>query len=593
MPNRRQGSCNTSTAPASLSRRRFIQSSALASAAMALGLPGSSARAAGSGQTVAIIGGGVAGLTAAHELAERGFQVSVYEQRAWGGKARSMPVPHEHGFRYVGGVYNNLPDTLQRIPFADAVGHVFGGMMQPSQTLLASGHQHAYLNNTAIPFPADVGGLPATIQSWLQDVFIALDTPADELAFFASKFHVFMTSSDARRVQQWEHMSWWDYMGAATRSTNYQRLIGRLPLSTEAAHSKEASARSVGQALEASFYADARQGYRQAASPMLDRPADEAWIDAWCQYLAGLGVSLKLGVQAIQFEYVNGQVTGVLADANGHPLTIHADWYVLAVPSEKVAALIPVTMREADRQFADITQLVQRWVAGVQFFLTQPAQINQGYFACLHSPWAIAGISKAQCQPRNVAAGDDDGTVHGVLSLEVSDWTAPGVLYGLPAAQCTREQIAQEVLAQLRRDLPHGHSVLPDSMIDSWAIDPGVTGLGTADAANVDPLFINTVGSWSLRPGTTTAIPNFFLAGDYVRATSADFASMEAANESGRRAANAIVAASGSRTTPATIHSRYTSPLLIPQWKTDAVQFAAGRPNRFDLLDPYYPNDRV
>ena len=45
-------------------------------------------------QTVAILGGGVAGLSAAHELAERGFHVRVYEKKlVLGGKARSIPVP--------------------------------------------------------------------------------------------------------------------------------------------------------------------------------------------------------------------------------------------------------------------------------------------------------------------------------------------------------------------------------------------------------------------------------------------------------------------------------------------------------------------
>ena len=44
--------------------------------------------------SVAILGGGVGGLSAAHELAERGFKVDVYELRdSFGGKARSMDVP--------------------------------------------------------------------------------------------------------------------------------------------------------------------------------------------------------------------------------------------------------------------------------------------------------------------------------------------------------------------------------------------------------------------------------------------------------------------------------------------------------------------
>src|SRR5947209_1732011 len=42
---------------------------------------------------VAVLGGGVAGLSAAHELIERGFDVTVYERNdVFGGKARSLSV---------------------------------------------------------------------------------------------------------------------------------------------------------------------------------------------------------------------------------------------------------------------------------------------------------------------------------------------------------------------------------------------------------------------------------------------------------------------------------------------------------------------
>ena len=61
---------------------------------------------------VIIIGGGIGGMSAAHELIERGFEVEVYElNHIAGGKARSMdvpepleagkkPLPGEHGFRF-------------------------------------------------------------------------------------------------------------------------------------------------------------------------------------------------------------------------------------------------------------------------------------------------------------------------------------------------------------------------------------------------------------------------------------------------------------------------------------------------------------
>src|SRR3546814_11718365 len=71
---------------------------------------------------VAVLGGGVGGLTVAQELAERGLQVTVFEPKALGGKARSIPVPGtgqggradlpgEHGFRFFPGFYKNTTDT--------------------------------------------------------------------------------------------------------------------------------------------------------------------------------------------------------------------------------------------------------------------------------------------------------------------------------------------------------------------------------------------------------------------------------------------------------------------------------------------------
>ena len=42
---------------------------------------------------VVVLGGGIAGLSAAHELAERGFEVVIAERTGVpGGKARSSPV---------------------------------------------------------------------------------------------------------------------------------------------------------------------------------------------------------------------------------------------------------------------------------------------------------------------------------------------------------------------------------------------------------------------------------------------------------------------------------------------------------------------
>src|SRR5258708_36535653 len=79
---------------------------------------------------VAILGGGVGGLSAAHELIERGFAVSVFERNSvFGGKARSVYVPNsgtggrtdlpgEHGFRFFPAICMHLPETWTRFHYA-------------------------------------------------------------------------------------------------------------------------------------------------------------------------------------------------------------------------------------------------------------------------------------------------------------------------------------------------------------------------------------------------------------------------------------------------------------------------------------------
>src|SRR6478735_12352222 len=81
--------------------------------------------------TVIVIGGGVAGMSAAHELIERGYTVRVFERQALpGGKARSVSVdgtgtegrkdlPGEHGFRFFPRFYRHIIDTMDRIPVGD------------------------------------------------------------------------------------------------------------------------------------------------------------------------------------------------------------------------------------------------------------------------------------------------------------------------------------------------------------------------------------------------------------------------------------------------------------------------------------------
>ena len=50
-----------------------------------------------------------------------------------------------------------------------------------------------------------------------------------EAAYFASGLLVFLTCCDERRYGQWEHVPWWDFVGAESRSDEYQKVVARGP----------------------------------------------------------------------------------------------------------------------------------------------------------------------------------------------------------------------------------------------------------------------------------------------------------------------------------------------------------------------------
>jgi hypothetical protein len=138
------------------------------------------------------------------------------------------------------------------------------------------------------------------------------------------------------------------------------------------------------------------------------------------------------------------------------------------------------------------------------------------------------------------------------------------------------------VLAQIRYHHTAG-DVLPEGIVHSWFLDPGVqydaaTGLNS----NETPLLVNTAGSWNDRPGVRTKIANLFLAGDYVQ-TDIDLATMEGANESGRKAANAILTSAGSSAAPAATYQLWRNPALAPLQAADALLYRLGLPNALDV----------
>src|SRR5687767_4248968 len=178
------------------------------------------------GRAVAVLGGGMAGLAAAHELAERGFKVTVFERKALGGKARSIPVPGtaadgrrplpgEHGFRFFPGFYHHVPDSMRRIPVQGNANGVWDNLRDTTESSSprANGRADAQLFG-AVPDPNELRTPEGMRRILVEEIVKQQGVPPHEAEFFANRVMVFLTSCEERRFGQWEHTTWWDFVRA-------------------------------------------------------------------------------------------------------------------------------------------------------------------------------------------------------------------------------------------------------------------------------------------------------------------------------------------------------------------------------------------
>ncbi len=541
---------------------------------------------------IIILGGGVAGMSAAHELVERGFSVAVYEQGAIpGGKARSLgvsdsategrkPLPGEHGFRFFPGFYKHLPDTMKRIPYKQNSNGVFDNLVPTTQIGLAR------FDKPAVVFKADVPWTLDGLKELFRTIFGAdVGIPAKESEFFAKRVWQLMTSCAERRLAEYEQLGWWEFLEADGKSAEYIKFFVRgLTRTLVASQAEAASTYTVGNIFLQLFFDIIDPN--NDADRLLDGPTNDVWIDPWLGHLQNAGVEYHLNARITGINCDDDKVVSATIEKDGQTFNASGDYYIGALPVEVMAALISEPMIKIDRTLADVRKLGTKveWMNGLQIYLKRDVEIVHGHLNYVDSPWALTSISQRQFWSEEFdLAQYGDGTVRGIISVDISDWETKG-LNGLTAKECTKQQIFEEIWHQLKKSLNVGGAeLLRDEDVHSYHLDPdivfenGPNDPNPEKKRNTEPLLVNLVNTWGMRPEAYTRIPNLFLASDYVR-TNTDLATMEAANEAARRAVNSIIDLSGVKAPLCKIWTVH-EPELFAFWREqDRRRFANGLP---------------
>jgi uncharacterized protein with NAD-binding domain and iron-sulfur cluster len=310
-------------------------------------------------------------------------------------------------------------------------------------------------------------------------------------------------------------------------------------------------------------------------SRVLDGPTSEVWIDPWTDHLRGLGVDLRIDAKVTAIKCNGIRITGVTVEGKAGVEPVVADYYISAMPKEQLEKLVSPELLAADPALGKLPLLLTRWMNGIMFYLDKDVPLQPGHAIFIDSEWALTAISQAQFWPDVDLTKRGDGRVEGILSIDVSEWQREGRVYGKVATECTKEQIRDEVWAQVVAAIDDGS--LDEQNVVTWFLDPAIVFPNPTPATNLEPLLINTAGSWANRPEAATNIPNFFLASDFVR-TYTDLATMEGANEAARRAVNGILAATGSAAKRCSIWPLQEPRVFEPARRADRVLWALRRP---------------
>ncbi|MFT3772743.1 MAG: FAD-dependent oxidoreductase [Minicystis sp.] len=417
------------------------------------------------------------------------------------------------------------------------------------------------------------------IRRLLRTSFDDLGISIADILLFEIKILQYLTSSRERRAQYAE-MTWWDYLQADRYGERFKELIERWPQALIGIRAKLADARTIG-TVSVQLLLDqlATAGFRDGT---LNGPTSAAWLDPWKRYLVRRRVRFVRDTLTA-LEMINGKPSGRWARRK--VFSGDDEYLVLAVPLPEAKRLVEElwasASAEEQKNFSASIRALHDWdvqafakdgsvpldrlspegplrlYSGVQLYLNRDFGPAQGHLYFAASEWRLSAISQAQYWRRRLLgdattadappAFDDHISI---LSVDIGDWMAPvtdasSPVRGKCAAECSPLTLAKEVWRQVKEGLQQQGWEPPDPI--AYHIDDDVVyGPLARPIATRAPYLVNRAGDWEKRPGDLSVnhydvFQGVVLAGTYMK-THTRLVTMESANESGRRAANAVLA---------------------------------------------------
>jgi uncharacterized protein with NAD-binding domain and iron-sulfur cluster len=512
-------------------------------------------------KTVVVFGAGIAGLTAAHFLNERGFQVTIIESlNTTGGLARSRrigyDIPTEYSWRGFGPWYHNIYDVTKNIKF---------GKKSVYDTEFSRPVKFHLVQDEVSGVHVQKPTYEIT-NSWRQ-------TRWDTIKFNFLMAQGFTCNKRSKELYSNENAGeyWKKHLSAKAAQTfswTFGPFIGSDVDNVSRHHVSTFFQKNLFPGKPAPYL-----HYDEESSPprkkewrhshgdgwlLLKRPSSESWFNPWTRQLIDRGVNFRFENKLNRINTDGKKITSVTVELkDGTMYDFSADYYISAInpfSMEKIVKNSSEHIRN-DKELAKFKDLVsggEHRQISFRFAFKEEIKFPDYETAIIltDSEFGITLFSQSQMWHKNVSLGKTYGEdVRTLWSGTTTIDSNSGTLYNIPKKHLTKKQFIEEVKNQVYRSKEFNliiknsnngkelnfFTLLEVEVWHTWIFPKDNNGVITGE----EPKWVNSVGSRMHHPKAETSYPNLFLSGSHVE-TNADLWSMEGACESGRRAADKI-----------------------------------------------------
>ena len=483
-------------------------------------------------KNIIIIGGGISGLTAAHELIEQNYKVTLIERNDQvGGLARTYQnkknktCPYEYSWRGFGSYYQNVYNITKRIPYSNTET-LFDKLI-----LLNDGKKTC---NKKIPnyfhFFKNMN---------ITDIF--------KLSPIIINYYF---SCNERNIDTYS-------------SIGLREKIHELKLSK---YTEDAIGKTVGPYLGFDYH-NASMYDLLYYNEMFDNnniekdifkiaslPTSFMWFDPWIKLLKEKGVDIKLNTEitSINLNKNNNIESIEIYDKTNLKQYLKADYYINCTGPEVLEKLLnPYKLKKSLLPFYNNINNVAK--NGRQIQISIFYYIDKKIFldhenTCAYlpnTPWLLMVLPTGHIWGDEYMSQYCNKEIKEILSIGICEPYEKGLYIKKPWSECTIEEIKIETWYQLINDndfkknicIEDGLSIDKLNIIDFKMWDSFIYKNGKIDT--YEPKWANNINTIQYRPKSITPISNLVIAGAYTNTTTGIY-SMESATESGKIAAKTV-----------------------------------------------------